>query len=147
MAELTQTITNRLPIMAVSPAVYWNALTWGTDNWGRDEDVITETEKGIANTLNHATAIFEDIEHLVNLGTLTPSSDVPKDFEKAPLTETISFSEDISSLKRSIGIWDYVFTKPTSDGDEAVYDVSSKVADDDTSWSDVSEASSTWSDA
>jgi hypothetical protein len=147
MADLSQTITNTLPIMAISRAVYWNALTWGTDNWGRDEDVITETEKGIANTLTHSTAIFEDIEHLLDFGALTVSSSVPKEFIREPITETIDFSADIESLMRSIGIWDYLFTKPTADGEEAVYDVSSKVADVSTDWSSVSEASSTWSDA
>jgi hypothetical protein len=146
MADFSQTITNTLPLMAMSPAVYWNALTWGTDNWGLDGDTITETEKGVTNTISNATAIFEEVEHLLSFGSLEISSDVPKEFVKEALTESITFTEDLESITRSIGVWNYLFTKPTTDGDEAVYDESSKVADSDTTWSDVSEASSTWSD-
>lgn len=146
MADLTQTVTNRIPIMAMSPAVYWGTLVWGTDNWGFDGDTITEFEKGIVNSTSITTAIYEDIEHLVGLGTIALSDALGKDMDKAPLTETLLLSEDVASLTRGYGIWDYVFTKPSSDGVNAVYDVSSKIADDEsTTWTKTSDGSTDWS--
>jgi len=126
MADYTQTITNSLNVLAASPPTLWGSFNWGEQNWGQDEDLWTDTVKGITETLYLSDAYG-------------------RAFVKAPLTETITFTENLESLKRSIGVWDYVFTKPSSDGDEAIYDVSSKVGDASTTWSAVSNVSTTWS--
>ena len=147
MADFTQTVTNNLPLMAMSPAVYWNALTWGTDNWGLDGDTITEMDKGITNATSISTTIGNDFVKEPYTNTLDFSVALGKDFVKAPFSSTLKLTEDISSLSRGYGIWDYVFTKPTSDGDEAVYDVSAKVSDTSTTWTGVSDTSTTWTEA
>ncbi len=128
MADHTQTITNGLNVLGVSPGSLWGTFQWNT-NWGNDEDVWTDTEKGLTNlTLN--------LEQVLSKG-----------IEIDPITNTIVVTEDLSALLRALGIWDYVFTKPTTEGREAVYDESTKVPDGDTTWTGVSDASSTWSDA
>jgi hypothetical protein len=115
-----------LNVLSASPPSLWNNFNWGEQNWGQDEDLWTDTNKGIFETLN-----IEDVLH--KSVTLT-------------ITNTLTLTENLESITKSIGNWNYVFTKPTTEGDEKVFDESSKVADSDTSWSDVSEASSTWSD-
>lgn len=127
MADFTQTVTNSLTVLSASPPNLWNNFNWG-DNWGQDEDLWTESDKGVTNLLSLTLLLSKSIV-------------------KSPLTETLTLTENLESLRRSLGDWDYVFTKPTTDGDEAIYDESSKVANASTSWSSVSEASSTWSDA
>jgi hypothetical protein len=126
MADFTQTVTNSLNVLAASPGSLWGTFQWN-ETWGQDEDLWTDTNKAVSINL-----VVENI--------------LSKSFEFT-ITNTLSLSADVSELTRSIGIWDYVFTKPSTDGDEAVYDESSKVADASTEWSDVTEASSTWSDA
>jgi hypothetical protein len=127
MADFTQTVTNSLSVLAASPGTEWNDFNWGEQNWGQDEDLWTDTGKWLSENLYLTVALH-------------------KDFVKSPISETITLTEDLSSLSKSIGIWDYVFTKPTVEGQDKVFDESSKVSDADTAWSDVSEASSTWSD-
>lgn len=143
MAALSQTVTNSLPLMAMSPAVYWNALTWGTDNWGYDGDTITEMDKGIANATSISTAIFEEVEHLV-AERLAVESAVPKHIEVTPMIAAINLTEDVTSLSREWGVWDYIFTKPTIEAVDAVYDEFSKVGDTSSGYSTVTTSSTTW---
>ena len=146
MADFTQTVTNNLPLMAISPAVYWNALTWGTDNWGFEGDIITEVDATIAlGTTAFTTAIANEVEHAVGLGTLVLTDVYGREFE-ITFGESLDLTEDIENIMRSLGIWDYVFTKPTTDAQDQAYDESTRVEDGSTTWTPVSDGSSTWSD-
>jgi hypothetical protein len=127
MADLTQTITNSLNTLGVSEGNRWGTFLWNT-NWGVSEDVWTGPEKAIAKTLTITNIPSKEITHNV-------------------LADSLDLSSAISSVMREIGIWDYVFTKPTAAALEAIYDESSKVADGSTSWSPVSDGSTSWSDA
>ena len=148
MADYAQTISNNLPLMAISPAVYWGALTWGTDNWGRDEDAITDTDKGIPNTITQTLTHTQDIEHLLANGdTLQLSDVIANSLSLTPIGNSISLVSSLADIRRSIADWDYVFTKPTSVGVDAIYDESSKVANASSTWSAVSNNSTSWSDA
>lgn len=124
MADLAQTITNTLNILGPSVPSRWNLFNWG-ENWGVTGDLQTFYEKGL----------FESI-------TLTDS--IGKAPSITPISETIGFSIGLD-IFRSIGIWDYNFTRPTIDGSEAVYDESSKIADPSTTWSKQSDPSTDWS--
>jgi hypothetical protein len=126
MADFTQTVTNSLQTMGSSEPTLWNAMEWGTDLWGYTDDVWT------------------DLDNDPILNTLTLSDSLFKEFVKAPLTETITFTEDLTSIMRAFGIWDYVFTKPTSDGDEKVFDQFTRVSDPDDDFTQVSDGSTTW---
>jgi hypothetical protein len=60
-----------------------------------------------------------------------------KDFVKEPWTDSIDLTEDIESIMQAWGIWDNIFTKPTTDGQDKVFDESGKVSDGSTSWEDL----------
>jgi len=126
MADHTQTVTNAMSLFGPSAGNQWNFFLWGTGNWGASEDIGTGLDKA---------PLTETI-------TLTVA--LPKDFVKDPLNNTVNLSSDISSIMRAFGIWDYVFTRPTSDGDSKLFDQFSliSVAGDD--FSQVSDGSTTW---
>ena len=48
------------------------------------------------------------------------------------------------AIMRAWGIWDYIFTKPTADGDEKIFDEFTKVSDGSTSWTKVADGSTSW---
>ena len=126
MASFAQTVTNSLNVLGASLPSLWNVLIWGTDNWGVTEDVATSYEKGLSETI-----------------TLTDA--LGKSYDLTPITDSISFTGSALDINRSIGIWDYNFTKPTIDGTEAVYDESSKVSDPSSTWTKQSDGTTTWS--
>jgi hypothetical protein len=126
MASFAQTVANSLNVLGVSPPSLWGVMVWGTDNWGVTEDVATSYEKGLSETI-----------------TLTDA--LGKSYDLTPIADTITLTESPLEINRSIGIWDYNFTKPTIDGSEAVYDESSKISDPSTTWTKQSDGSTTWS--
>jgi hypothetical protein len=124
MALLSQTITNGLGVKGGSPGTLWGVGVFGTDVWGVDQDVWTETDKGIAEAFS-----FEDV--------------VGKETSKA-ITEGISLSVQLD-LTRTWGIWDYTFTRPTDDGEQQVIDQFTKVSDNSSSYSEVTTPDTEWS--
>jgi hypothetical protein len=126
MADHTQTVTNSMNIFTTVPQL-WNAFEWN-ENWGESGRTCKAFEKApISNT-----ASMEQ-----NQG---------RDFVKAPVTNTMTFTEDLESIMRAWGIWDFVFTKPTTDGDEKVFDEFSKVSDGTDAFSKVSDGSTDWTE-
>lgn len=73
MADFTQTITNTMQIMGVSPGSLWNVAVWGTDLWGVDEDVWTDTDHQITESISLSDSVFKDVELTINFGTITLS--------------------------------------------------------------------------
>ena len=125
MADFTKTITNNLGALGVSRGQLWGTFLWNT-NWGNDEDVETATDKGVTDTLTIEVPLLKvATKHLSN---------------------TITFSEDISSVMRSIGIWDYLFTRPTDEATQAVYDEFAKEANETEAWSATVDGSTSWSE-
>ena len=115
-----------MQVLGVSPPTLWGVAVWGTDNWGVDEDVWTDTDHQVANSLTLTDSLpIKEYGHLVALGTM-------------------GISSDITSLLREWGIWDYIYAKPTTDGDDQVTDQFSKVSDATDAFSKVSDASTTW---
>ena len=125
MANLSITVTNSLTVLGSPPSNLWNDLVWGTDDWGYSDDLITSFDKGIANGI-----------------TLTDA--IGKQIDKITLTDSITFSGALESIFKSIGVWKYNFVRPTIDGDEAVYDESTKVTDPSSDWTKVSDGSTNW---
>lgn len=126
MASFAQTVTNSLNVLGASLPSLWGVLIWGTDNWGVTEDLATSFEKGL----------FE---------TITLTDTLGKSYQLTPISDSIAFSGSDLEINRSIGVWDYNFTKPTIDGAEAIYDESTKISDPSTSWSKQSDGSTEWS--
>lgn len=124
MADFAQTVTNSLNILGPSTPSLWNVMQWG-DDWGVTGDLKKFYEKGLSDTI-----------------TLTDS--VSKAPSLTPITDSIGFTTGLE-IFRSIGVWDYNFTRPTIDGSEAVYDESSKIVDPSTDWSKISDPSTNWS--
>lgn len=124
MADFAQTVTNSLNLLGPSVPSRWNIMQWG-DNWGTTGDLQTFYQKGV----------FESL-------TLTDS--ISKSSTLTPITDSIGFTMSLD-IFRSIGIWDYNFTRPTIDGAEAIYDESAKVVDPTTDWSKVNDPTTDWS--
>jgi hypothetical protein len=148
MADHTQTITNTLgSIMGMGQPTLWNAFTWGTDNWGYDADMPTDVD--VAPDMADLTltvALGQDVVFEGTTNTMVLSDAYGKDFDKAPITESIVFTEDIESIMRAWGIWDNIFTKPTTDGQDKVFDEFDRVSDGSTTWTPVSDGSTSWED-
>lgn len=145
MADFTQTIINFMPLAGHGEAQYWNVIVWGTDHWGWDPDMQTDTDVAPDMAgLGLAVALGQDVVFEGTGNTLTLSESLPKDFVKEPVVATITLASSIESIMRAWGIWDYVFTKPTSDGDEKVFDQFSKVSDASDDFTKVSDGSTDW---
>lgn len=68
MADLTQTITNSLTVMAPTPASTWGSMVWGTDNWGESRDFELEIGKWLAETITNTDTYFKGIAHKISEG-------------------------------------------------------------------------------
>lgn len=126
MADFAQTVTNQMNIFTTVPQL-WNAFNWGT-NWAENGN----TWKDVVRAPLTTSVDIEDSQGVA--------------FVKSPLSNTIDLSEDLESIMRAWGIWDYLFASPTSDGDSAVYDQFTKVSDGTDSFSKVSDGTTTWED-
>jgi hypothetical protein len=146
MADHTQTVTNQLgAIMGMGQPNLWGTMVWN-DDWGYDADMQTETDKGIANTGTLTVALGQDVVFEGTSNTLTFSDAYGKDFVKEPWTDAITHSGALEAIMRAWGIWDFVFAKPTTDGDEKVFDEFSKVSDGTDAFSKVSDGSTDWTE-
>ena len=145
MADHTQTITNRLgAIMGMGQPNLWGTMVWN-DDWGYDSDMPTdvETAPDMAD-LTLTVALGQDVVFEGTGNTLTLSDAIGKDFVKEPWTDTVTHTGALEAIMRTWGIWDFVFTKPTTDGDEKVFDTFSKVSDGSDAFSKVSDGSTDW---
>lgn len=124
MAAFEQTITNSLNVFGASPPNLWGVMLWGQD-WGVSGEIAKSIEKGI----------FENITSIDTIGKIA---------DITPISDSIGFTVGLDIFK-SIGIWDYNFTRPTIDGSDAVYDESSKITDPSTDWNRLSDPSTDWS--
>lgn len=106
MADLAQTVTNSINVFGASPTNKWGTMEWG-DLWGASEDLATSFEKGIS------------------AGSLTLF-----DFSYRNITITtgnsVSFSADLDICKK-YEKWCLVWTGPTANGADAVYDEFTKI--------------------
>jgi hypothetical protein len=125
MADLTITITNSMNMLGVSEGNRWGEFLW-SEVWGVSEDVWTDTDKGVANPLTVEDRVYKSVE--------------------LSMLNSIALSSDIVSVRRSIGLWDYMWTKPTSEALDQVYDVFSPASNQDSTWADVPDASDTWTE-
>ena len=145
MADFAQTIVNTMGLAGLGEPQLWNVVEWGTDHWGWDPDM--ETHANVAPNmagLALSVALGQDVVFEGTSNDMALSESYPKDFVKEPLTETITFASSIESIMRTWGIWDYVFTKPTTDGDEKVFDVFGKVSDGTDAFTQVADGSTDW---
>lgn len=126
MADHTQTVTNSFKVLGMSIGTKWDAAVWDTDLWGVDEDLATAVGK------------FLDSENI------TITQTMGKDFVRAAINNAITIAEDIESIEKTIGLWNYIFSKPTIDGDSKLFDQFSKIADGTDAFSAVSDPSTDW---
>lgn len=106
MADFAQTVTNTLNVLGASPPNLWGVMDWG-DNWGVSEDLATSFEKWLA-------------------GESITLSDLYSKNRAVVLRQTLTFDLDLDICKR-YEIWCLVWTGPTSNGADAVYDEFTKI--------------------
>ena len=123
MADLTQTISNSIGLFGLETTVKWNALTWGIDNWGSNGDVIKLIEKYLSETLSLTDAYPKSVE----IG----------------ITNTLTNTSSWSVL-RSVGDWDYIATRPTTDWIDRAVDLSTIVTDQSSTYTTFPINSTTW---
>ena len=125
MADFSQTITNEMPIYGISPAEPWDVMEW-EDNWDNDGDVVTEFDKGVTNTATLTDVVGKNPEHVLG-STLSMTDEYPKDFVREPVSNTMVLTDSMDEITRGYGIWLYLFTRPTDEVEDAVYDQFTKV--------------------
>ena len=106
MANFAQTVSNTLNVLGASPPNYWGVMDWG-DNWGVSEDLATSFEKWLqSESMSLSDAWSKNYSILkVNSISLSHFLDICKRYE----------------------IYCKVWTGPTSNGAEAVYDEFTKI--------------------
>lgn len=126
MADLTQTLSNSLSVFGASPPNVWGTLVWGTDFWGASEELGVSVIKGIGSTVSIDTVISKDATRSIS--------------------NSVVATANVSDLKLSLGDWDYIVTKPSSDYVDRILDASAKIDNQVTSWTATTNNSSDWSD-
>ena len=106
MADFAQTVSNTFNVLGASPPDYWGVMNWG-DNWGVSEDLATSFELGIS------------------FGTISFSDAWAKQFQ-VTFSDSLAMSLDLDICER-YDIWCKVWTGPTSNGADAVYDEFTKI--------------------
>lgn len=146
MADHSQTVSNTLVVLGMSPCNVWGTLEWGADNWGPTLDVITEVEKGISNATSLASSTQRDVVWDFTVSnTLDIEDGLGKEIDIV-FSGTITGTSTLPEILRSIGVYDYVASRPTTNWADQVIDVSSKVADPTDDSTVVTNPNTTWSE-
>lgn len=129
MADFTKTVSNTINVFGGSPTSNWGVMIWGTDKWGEGSvDLPVAVEKLIENTQSFSDDYSNEVEHSVDMGSVTVSS------------ETVS-----EGLQDGSG-YSYVFPGPTTENENKnISNWSSATADTET-WTSGSVGSTTWSE-
>lgn len=133
MANFTITVTNSVSTFGPAPSTKWGAgspytMTWGVSQWGEGtEDLPTEMTHSIdAQSLSFDSALFLDAEKF--------------------LDNTLGFSSETTSegLKSGNG-YSYVFTGPTTEGENRNLSTYSSPAAGSITYTSASVAQTSWS--
>ena len=121
MADFTKTISNSVNAFGGGPSSKWGeanypyTFTWGTTKWGEGTfSIVFSVEKLIENSTAPDTTLIFEVEKLVS--------------------EAFTASGDMSGEALSDGLWNYVFTSDTTEGEQR----------DSANWSDTSQASTSY---
>lgn len=125
MANLTKTVSNSLRVFGPADTNNWGEMLWG-DNWAYDgSDLVTSTRKVIAYSLGLSQTLATQIDyHLTVSNTLSLSGDMARE-----------------SLTDQNG-YDYYF--PDENAEHRPSSGYTSIADTDTTYSPVSEPSTSW---
>lgn len=116
MADYTQTITNTLTPVGIGEANIWGTMLWN-DHWGSMADAWQDVNKGLDMAdLSLAMALGQDVTHLLGGNTLTLGDTYEKSVTITPINDSITATEDLSDITKSLADWDYLFTYPGTDG-------------------------------
>jgi hypothetical protein len=144
MADLTQTITNTLTPLGIGSPNFWGTMDWG-EKWGaRDPIQDVNVAPDMADLTLTPTIPVKDIDHLLGGITLGIDGAVSKDMTIS-IVNAMTFTDDIASIIKQLGDWDYIFTLPTNDGQDKLTDGFAKVAAGSDDFSKVANGSDNWS--
>ena len=115
-----------MQVFGVSPGSLYGDAVFGTGLYGVDEDVWTDGDKQITESL-----------------TLSDSQGVA--FTHS-IFDAISLSSAVNPVMKAWGIWDYVFPGPTTEGEDQDSSAWDNVDTDGLTWTDVSDTSRNWTD-
>lgn len=127
MADFTVTISNNLYAFGDSPSTQWGNFLWGEGFWGEGSaDLATSVEKLLENTIDSSDAKYLSAEVVVSNSIDT-------------LSETTS--EDLKN-----GVWNYVFTGPTSDNENKSISTYVAASDPNRTWASAATVTTVWSE-
>lgn len=145
MTEHTKTISNSLQCLGLGYPTIWNSFLYGTGVWGEGSIGIgQDVVKALPVTYGLATSRMKDIGGSVNI--TLPIDLIP--CKEAEITVTSTFTPltfETSSETLSIGIWDYVFTKPSTNAEDRTPASFTSVSTASGSWTSNVTASTVWS--
>jgi hypothetical protein len=132
MADHTITVSNNLNLLGPGLPTLWGnsgatTMTWGTDFWGAgSEDGIQAVDKALAATLSLAAAYSAlDEDHTVS--------------------NTLTFSSDITVATLGNGDWLYTFPGGGTNGDTRISTTYANPSASSPTWTDPSSPSTVWS--
>jgi hypothetical protein len=127
MADFSITVSNTINMLG-EPASLWGDMVWGVDKWGAgSEDLQVAVNKLIDNSQSFSQDILnKQISHRI-------------DDQDIPLTS------DATVIGVRSGIWDYVYTLPTTNNDLAAHTSYTSSTVGTTSWTCAAAGSTTWS--
>lgn len=147
MVAYTQSISNRVGIVAGKPAQFWGStMTWGTSNWGTKDDFLQIVVSKIltnALALNDPSLRFDVAKDIQNSLTLTDAQQLQV---SRIISESLSIEGDCTnqSLRDGNGYL-YVFTRPTTNNETTVNTAYSSQSASVTSFTSQSNTSTAWS--
>ena len=147
MVDHAITIANNLVVVGYNPVQAWGALTWGTNGWRFDGDILNDVDKPIdfgSTTLSET--VTKDIEHPVDLGSTLLSDSISKAFSRS-----ISFGSTVMGYEISNAYltdkngYNYVFIGGVIDADKRGDATWAAATSQASTWIPVAGASAVWS--
>ena len=128
MTQFTQTITESLVILGISPGSDWGTLVWGTDTWGNTLDHITQVEKVLTDSISSSDTWF-------------------KVFSLDPITETIAVSSDFTRMVLTdANGYDFLFRGDTTNGNDQINSTYTSMSEGSSTYSATVNPTTTWTD-
>lgn len=144
MADFTQTISNTLTLYAYEPTNMWGTMVWGVDLWTY-RPASKQVEKVADNALGFDATYAFDATHLIE-NTLASDTDIPKDFVKTPIENSVSLTSDPGSeyLSDTSG-YTYVFIAPATNAENRDLSAYTQQTTASASFSCATAGSTSWS--
>ncbi len=126
MVDYAKTITNTFQVFGPGPTSLWGTMVWGVDEWGGGNDQLASAHKILSESLSLSDSWIKDAV-ITRSDSLSITSSIP----------------DLTSVDAA-GYY-HVFISNVTDAADRAITTWTDESDPSSDWSEVSEASTTWS--